>query len=326
MSAIVSPVSRPPVNEQVSAAVQRGLSSHPKTLPPWLLYDERGSGLFEQITDLPEYYLTRTERQILTAHAAAMIHAAADGKRLRIAELGAGSADKTRLLLAAAVQRQGAVLYEPVDVSASALEAARQRIEREIQGVRVAPRVEDYTIDFALDPPDPNERRLVLYIGSSIGNFEPVEALHILQGVRAELKPGDGLLLGVDLVKDPSLLLAAYDDAAGVTAAFNLNLLLRLNRQLDANFDLGAFAHQAVWNETHSRMEMHLKSRLRQTVRLGALNLDVEFAEGETIHSENSYKYQPGEIKALLAVAGFEQAQSWTDAQGWFEVVFGRAT
>jgi dimethylhistidine N-methyltransferase len=326
MSATVSPVSRPTVNEQVSAAVRKGLSSHPKTLPPWLLYDERGSGLFDQITDLPEYYLTRTERQILTAHAGAMIDAAAHGKLLRIAELGAGSADKTRLLLAAAVQRQGSVLYEPVDVSASALETARKRIQHEIHGVHVAPRVEDYTCDFALDPPNPDERRLVLYIGSSIGNFEPVEALRILQGVRAELKPGDGLLLGVDLVKSPSLLLAAYDDAAGVTADFNLNLLRRLNREVDANFDLDAFGHRAIWNETSSRIEMHLQSRLRQTVRLTALNLDVQFAEGETIHSENSYKYKPGEIKAFLAVAGFEQAQSWTDARGWFEVVFGRAT
>jgi L-histidine N-alpha-methyltransferase len=228
-------------------------------------------------------------------------------------------------LLAAAVQHQGSVLYEPVDVSASALEAARQRIEREIEGVQVATRVEDYTVDFELDAAGPDERRLVLYIGSSIGNFEPDQALRILQGVRAGLKQGDGLLLGVDLVKNPARLLAAYDDAAGVTAAFNLNLLLRLNRDLDADFNLDAFAHRAIWNEAKSRIEMHLESQTRQTVRIGALGLDVEFAAGETIHSEHSYKYRAGQVKKLVAASGFVLTESWTDAQGWFEVDFGRA-
>lgn len=325
MSAIVLPVSARPANDQISGVVRKGLSRQPKSLPPWLFYDEKGSRLFEQITELPEYYLTRTERAILTTHAAAMIDAAAGGKRVRIAELGAGSADKTRLLLAAAVQRQGSVLYEPVDVSASALEAARERIEREIEGVQVAPRVEDYTIDFKLQPAGPDERRLVLYIGSSIGNFEPDQALRLLQGVRAGLKRGDGLLLGVDLVKSPTRLLAAYDDAAGVTAAFNLNLLARLNRELSADFNLEAFAHRAVWNEGKSRIEMHLESLEAQTVRIGALEMDVKFEAGETIHSENSYKYWPGSVKALFATAGFALAESWTDAKGWFEVNLGKA-
>jgi uncharacterized SAM-dependent methyltransferase len=165
----------------------------------------------------------------------------------------------------------------------------------------------------------------VLYIGSSIGNFDPGEALAILQGVRAGLKPGDGLLLGVDLAKSPALLLAAYNDEAGVTAAFNLNLLIRLNRELDADFDLNTFTHRAVWNEAMSRIEMHLESRVRQTVRIRALQLEVMFVEGETVHSENSYKYRPGEVLTLLAAAGFEISHSWLDAQRWFEVVLGRA-
>jgi dimethylhistidine N-methyltransferase len=313
------------IEESVAAVVREGLTHRQKRLPPWLFYDEAGSRLFERITELPEYYPTRTERGILAAHAAEIIARSAGGRRLRMAELGAGSADKTRLLLAAATRRQGTVLYEPVDVSRTALEAARERIEREIPGVSVAPRVEDYTHGLELAPEAADERRLVLYIGSSIGNFDPREAAGLLDGVRAGLKPADCLLLGVDLVKDPALLVAAYDDAAGVTAAFNLNLLERLNRELGADFDLGAFAHRAVWNGAESRIEMHLVSRGKQRVRLEALDLNLEFAEDETIHTENSYKYAPGAAEAMLARAGFAPIESWTDEQGWFAVCLGRA-
>jgi dimethylhistidine N-methyltransferase len=166
----------------------------------------------------------------------------------------------------------------------------------------------------------------VLYIGSSIGNFEPSEALRLLKRVRTGLRPGDGLLLGVDLVKDDSLLRAAYDDAEGVTAAFNSNMLARLNRELGGDFDLEAFQHRAVWNETESRMEMHLESRQEQTVRLASLDLEVDFAEGEGIHTENSYKYKPEQAEGLLAEAGFEPVGRWTDEQGWFGVYLGRAS
>jgi dimethylhistidine N-methyltransferase len=313
------------IEESVASVVREGLSARQKRLPPWLFYDEAGSRLFERITELPEYYPTRTERGILAAHAAEIVTLAAGGRRLRMAELGAGSADKTRLLLAAAIRRQGTVLYEPVDVSSTALEAARERIEREIPGVTVAPRVEDYTHGLELAPEETGERRLVLYIGSSIGNFDPEEAAELLDGVRAGLKPGDGLLLGVDLVKDAPTLVAAYDDATGVTAAFNLNLLARLNRELGADFNLGAFEHRAVWNEAESRIEIYLDSKARQRVRLDALDLNVEFTEGETIHTENSYKYAPGAPEATLARAGFAPVESWTDQQGWFAVCLGRA-
>jgi dimethylhistidine N-methyltransferase len=313
------------VEEQVAAAVREGLTARPKRLPPWLFYDKNGSRLFDQITELPEYYLTRTERSILAAHAGTMIAQAAQGRRLRIAELGAGSADKTRLLLAAAVASQGTVLYEPVDVSASALEAARERIEAEIPGVRVAPRVEDYTQGLELEPAAPGERRLVLYIGSSIGNFDPGEAKRLLAGIRSGLQPGDGVLLGVDLVKDEQTLLAAYDDAAKVTAAFNRNLLVRLNRELAGNFDLEEFAHRAVWNGVESRIEMHLESRMAQKVRLAALDLEVDFAPGETIHTENSYKYRSGQAESLLAESGFAPTATWTDAREWFAVCLGQA-
>ena len=310
--------------------MREGLTSRPKRLPAWLFYDEAGSRLFDAITELPEYYLTRTERGILTAHAAEMIAQAGAGSRLRprlrIVELGAGSADKTRLLLKAATELQGAVQYEPVDVSATALEAARRRIELEIAGVTVTPRVMDYTHgDGSRLLFDCRERRLVVYIGSSIGNFEPHQAAKLLRRVRAGLKTGDGFLLGVDLAKEDSILLAAYDDAAGVTAAFNRNLLVRLNRELDAEFEPEGFAHCALWNEAESRIEMHLKSRGAQHVRVRALDLTVEFAAGESIHTENSYKYRPGQAEVLLAEAGFRAEATWTDARGWFAVCLGRA-
>ncbi len=329
MSAAASPAVAPQLDERVSAAVREGLTSRPKRLPAWLFYDDVGSRLFDAITELPEYYLTRTERGILAAHAAEMTAQAAGGARLHIVELGAGSADKTRVLLKAATEQQGAVLYEPVDVSASALEAARERIEREIDGVTVTPRVMDYTHGdgsrLHLGPVDCRDRRLVVYIGSSIGNFEPHQAAKLLRRVRAGLKTGDGFLLGVDLAKEQAALLAAYDDAAGVTAAFNRNVLVRLNRELDAEFELEAFEHCAVWNEAKSRIEMHLKSREAQRVHVGALGLRVEFAAGESIHTENSYKYRPGQAEALLAEAGFRAEATWTDARGWFAVCLGRA-
>ncbi|MGH9598783.1 MAG: L-histidine N(alpha)-methyltransferase, partial [Terracidiphilus sp.] len=244
---------------------------------------------------------------------------------LHIAELGAGSAAKTSLLLAAAAARQSALVYEPIDVSVSALEAAAHRIRREVAGIAVAPRVLDYTNGLIFAPPRPGERRLVLYIGSSIGNFDPTEALHLLRRVRARLNPGDALLLGVDLVKEESTLLAAYDDAAGVTAAFNRNLLTRLNRELAADFDPQTFAHRAVWNRARSRIEMHLESQLAQHIHLRALDLTLQFAPGETIHTENSYKFAPGAPEALLAEAGFAPAATWTDPRNWFAVTLGRA-
>ena len=328
MTTIALPHIAAPTETPVAAAVRQGLAAHRKWLPAWLFYDADGSLLFDKITRLPEYYLTRTERDILAARAAEIVaQAAGDAPhaRLRIAELGAGSADKTRLLLRAAVERQGTLIYEPVDVSSSALQEARERIEREIAGVHVLPRVMNYTEGLDFYPAAAGERRMLLYIGSSIGNFEPDEAADVLGIVRAGLSDGDTLLLGVDLRKDESTLLAAYNDAAGTTARFNLNMLARLNRELDANFDLGAFAHRALWNAAESRIEMHLESLAAQKVRIAGLDLDVTFAEGERIHTENSYKYAPGQAEAMLAAAGFTPESRWTDARGWFAVHLARA-
>jgi dimethylhistidine N-methyltransferase len=325
MAITTLPVAEARISERVAVAVRDGLASTPKRLPPWLFYDEAGSRLFEQITELPEYYLTRTERAIFAADAGAMIARAAAGDRLRIAELGAGSAEKTRLLLAAAVRRQGPVIYEPVDVSATALADAQERLEQELPQVMVAPQVMDYTESFALDYSAADERHLVLYIGSSIGNFEPEEAAQVLQRVRGALRLGDALLLGVDLVKSPDALLAAYDDAEGVTAAFNRNMLVRINRELGADFDPEAFTHRAGWNAAASRMEMHLMSQGAQTVRIAALDMDVDFRRSECIHTENSYKYQPGQAEAMLSRAGFTPNMTWNDRRGWFAVCLARA-
>jgi dimethylhistidine N-methyltransferase len=309
----------------VIAAVRAGLCSLPKRLPPWLFYDAAGSLLFERITELPEYYLTRVERGIFLSSSAEILDRASERNRLRIAELGAGSAEKTLLLLKEAQRRQQTLVYEPIDVSATALEAARQRIEQELPGMTVRPLIADYTRGLQLEPASEDERRLLLYIGSSIGNFDPEEALALLKGVHGGLTAGDCLLLGVDMVKDVATLVAAYDDAAGVTAEFNLNLLARLNRELSADFALKDFAHRALWNPEASRMEMHIESLKQQQVRIGALGLTVDFAAGERIHTENSYKYRPGQVEALLEAAGFAAETRWSDARGWFAVWLGRA-
>ena len=313
------------ISDKIASAVYEGLMSRPKWLPSWLFYDAAGSRLFDEITRISEYYVTRTERGILAERSAEIVARAAGRGALRIVELGAGSAEKTRLLLTAAAARQDTVFYEPVDVSASALVEAQMRIEDELPNVLVCPRVQDYTQDLELDSTLPNERRLLLYIGSSIGNFEPGEALLLLERVRAAMDPGDCFLLGVDLVKDETVLQAAYDDAGGVTAAFNRNVLVRLNRELDSDFNPATFGHRAVWNAAESRMEMHLVSAKNQEVWLPGIDLRVKFETGESIHTENSYKYRPGAAEALLAKAGFAPEETWTDERGWFAVVLARA-
>ena len=303
----------------VGEEVYRGLTSSPKWLSPWLFYDAEGSRLFEQITALPEYYVTRTERAIFAEHADRILAQAAGDQRLAVIELGAGTASKTGLLLSAAVRRQGELDYYAIDVSTSALAEAKEHLEREIDGVQVHPRVADYTDGLGQIDAD-GARRPVLYIGSSIGNFDPADAAALLGDVRRQLAPGDCLLLGADQVKAPAVLSAAYDDAAGTTAAFNKNLLTRINRELGADFRLDRFAHRARWNGHRSRIEMHLESLLPQSVHIGALELDVSFARGETIHTENSYKFTDEGVTGMLESAGFGLLREWKDAQGWFGV------
>jgi len=302
----------------VGAEALRGLTATPKHLSPWLFYDEPGSHLFEAITRLPEYYLTRTERAIFARHAAEILESAGDPPLIMI-ELGAGTAEKTGLLLKEAVRRQGAVDYVPIDVSESALSAAKEHLEAKIPGVQVDARVADYTEGIA-EIPAAGGRRMVLYIGSSIGNFEPTDAVEVLRKVRRRLSPGDLLLLGVDHVKDEAMLLRAYDDTAGVTAAFNKNILGRINRELGANFNTRLFRHRAKWNVERSRIEIYLDSMVAQQVSIPALELEVRFARGESIHTENSYKFTAESIAAIVERAGFGIRQSWTDERDWFGV------
>jgi dimethylhistidine N-methyltransferase len=325
MSAISLPKLPAIASSPVAVEVSSGLIERPKTLSPWLFYDEAGSRLFEEITELPEYYVTRTERQILAQHADEIVAAAAGGRDLSIIELGAGTATKTGLLLNAAVGLQGSVTYYPIDVSKTALEEARTRLEEELPEVTVEPIVADYTEGMRQNGASHAGRRLVLYIGSSIGNFSPADAIEVLRGVRAQLLPGDCLLLGTDMVKDVNLLLAAYDDAAGVTAKFNMNILVRINRELNANFNPKLFRHRARWNEEHSRIEMHLESLLAQRVALRALDMEVRFGLGETIHTENSYKFTDQRVTTLLTRAGFKLRRQWSDPKKWFTVYLAAA-
>lgn len=311
----------------LGAEVLRGLTAQPKSLSPWLFYDQRGSHLFEQITQLPEYYLTRTERAIFATHAPAILAAAAHDATLTLIELGAGSASKTGLLIRAALAQQPQLTYRAIDVSASALEAARQSLSRKFPSLTIETRVRDYTYGIGHLPSlqHPSSRRLVLYIGSSIGNFDPADARELLRDIRRQLAPGDCILLGVDHVKPLAPLLAAYNDAAGVTAAFNLNVLTRINRELGANFRLDRFHHRALFNTAQSRIEMHLAGTCAQRVSIPALDLELTFHEGETIHTENSYKFTPESATALLASGNFEVTHSWTDPQHWFGVYLATA-
>ena len=291
--------------------VRAGLTASPKTLPTKYLYDALGSALFEVICLLPEYYLTRAEASILRAHAGEIISAVGD--TLEIVELGSGTAAKTRLLLDAALARQGSLRYSPIDISRSALDATVHALHAEYPAIDVRPQPTDYFDGLAKFSRDGVARTLVLFLGSNIGNFEPAEAQRTLRAVHDAIKPGDALLLGVDMKKDVSIVEAAYNDSLGVTAAFNKNLLLRINRELGGRFDLSAFEHVARFNAAEGRVEMHLRSRRSQRVTIDALGLEIAFADGETIHTESSYKYDAPQIAALAGGTGFHLAQTWSD-------------
>jgi dimethylhistidine N-methyltransferase len=309
-------------DDVTARAAFEGLSATPKWLPAKLFYDEAGSALFEQITELPEYYLTRTERGIFDSFAGEMLEAA--GPSLTLVELGAGTATKTCILIEELLQRQTRALFYPIDVSPSALQEAAKQLACQFPQLRVNPIVADYTGGVeALNRI--SGRKLVLYIGSSIGNFEPDDSVRMLRRIRRSLRSGDALLLGADFAKSPKILVPAYDDAQGVTAAFNKNVLVRLNRELDSDFDLDAFRHVALWNKRCSRMEMHLESVREQQVFLPVIGMDIKFDAGERIHTENSYKYTMDMIEAILRESGFKLEQSWSDRQKWFGVHLARA-
>ncbi|WP_236242569.1 L-histidine N(alpha)-methyltransferase [Streptomyces sp. CC228A] len=293
------------------ADVLNGLTRTPKELPPKWFYDARGSELFEEITRLPEYYPTRTERAILTARAAEI--AAATGARTLV-ELGSGSSEKARLLLRAL--RPGLDGYVPVDVSESALTGAAEELTAELPGLRVHALVADFTRGLAL-PGTPGPR-LVAFLGGTLGNLLPAQRAAFLRSVRALMEPGDALLLGTDLVKDEATLVAAYDDAAGVTAAFNKNVLAVLERELGADADPDDFDHVALWDPDNEWIEMRLRARHALTVKIPELGLAVPFAAGEDLRTEVSAKFRQERVEAELAAAGLALSRWWTDEKGWF--------
>lgn len=310
--------------DEAGSALRRdareGLTASPKTLPPKWFYDARGSELFDRITTLAEYYPTRTERGLLQANADAI--ATASGADTLV-ELGSGSSEKTRVLLDA-LQRTGRLArYVPQDVSAAALEAAAHEVAGEYPGIEVHGVVGDFTRHLGELPG--GERRLLAFLGGTLGNLLPAERADFLTSVRSVLVPGEHLLLGVGLVVDEAVVVPAYDDAEGVTAEFNRNVLHVLNRELGADFDVDAFEHRAVWDAEHEWIEMRLRARGAQHVVLPEIDLEVDLADGEEIRTEISAKFRLEGIGAELAAAGFETAASWTDADARFALLLARA-
>ena len=302
------------------ADARAGLTASPKHLPPKWFYDARGSALFEEITALPEYYPTRTEAALL-ARSVDEIAVASGADTL--VELGSGSSAKTRLLLDALTRAGTLRRYVPQDVSEAALRGALDELAAAYPGVALHGVVGDFTAD--LDKLPGGDRRMVAFLGGTIGNLVPAERAAFLTALRAVLEPGETLLLGTGLVIDEATLVAAYDDAAGVTAAFNRNVLHVLNRELDADFDVDAFAHRALWDAQHEWIEMRLVAQRAMTVHVAALDLDVEFAAGEEMRTEISAKFRPGGVRGWLEATGWEVRRTWTDPDGRFALTLAAA-
>jgi L-histidine N-alpha-methyltransferase len=301
----------------IGEAARAGLTASPKALQPQYFYDALGSALFDAICQLPEYYPTRSETEILTSYARDIVGAA--GTPLRLIELGSGSARKTRLLIDAILATQPELEYVMLDVDRTMLEKSARELLFEYPQLHITGVAADFSkpsraLEGLLD--DHASRNLVLFLGSTIGNLTFDEATTMLRDLRSALSPDDSFLLGADLRKEKATLEAAYDDPLGVTAAFNLNLLQRLNREAGATFHLHNFAHLAFFNDEESRIEMHLVTRDAHRVRLG--DLEIEFADGETIHTENSYKYDDASLARITEASGFAITKKWTDSRGWF--------
>jgi dimethylhistidine N-methyltransferase len=292
---------------------KRGLAANPKWLSAKYFYDARGSELFEDITRLPEYYLTRTELGMLREHAPEIANLLGDD--FALIEFGSGSSTKVRLILDH-VTASGT--YMPIDISKDSLQEGAGTIGSDYPNVDVVAVCADYTRPFELPDPARYRRRVVFFPGSTIGNFDKTDAARFIHDTDALLQPGDLMIVGVDLKKDPAILNAAYNDAAGVTAAFNLNLLHRMNRELGADFDVARFSHEAFYNEAAGRIEMHLRSDGAQIVHLDGEAFP--FADGETIHTESSYKYTVDDFRLLLEATRFELTETWIDGGRLFSV------
>jgi dimethylhistidine N-methyltransferase len=307
-----------PGEDSFRDSVLSGLSGEPKSLPCKFFYDSHGAELFERITAVPEYYLTRTELSILETNAGAI--AAHIGPHARLIELGAGALRKVRILLGAL---ETPAAYVPVDISREQLRAAGEQLAGDFPDLPVVAVCADYTRPFTLPPlPGRPGKRVGFFPGSTIGNFEPEGVVAFLKNCAALLGPGGEIVIGVDVKKDPAVLNAAYNDAAGINAAFNLNLLERINRELDGDLKIEQFAHVAFYEEAKGRVELYVKSLTEQTVRIAGQHFD--FARDELIHTENSYKYAIPEFRTLAARAGFRPVDSWTDRSELFSVHYFR--
>jgi L-histidine N-alpha-methyltransferase len=295
--------------------VAAGLTASPKSLSCRYFYDREGSRLFEAICELPEYYLTRAETEILQDRAREI--ASLFPGDVTVIELGSGNAVKTRLLLEALLSGRR-VRYVPIDICRPVLEESAADLLQRFPPLEIGAVAAEYQEGLQHLRNESNGPRLILWLGSNVGNFTRAEAATILHRIRDTMTTADRMLVGVDLRKDRAVLEAAYDDAAGVTAAFNLNLLARINHELNGNFDPRAFKHRAIYNQDLGRIEMHLVSQRAQTVTIGRIGLTVRFAAGETIHTENSYKYSLAEINALATAAGLKVQCSWQDGAGRF--------
>lgn len=303
--------------------VREGLTATRKSLPPRWFYDALGSALFDAICFLPEYYVMRAEADILTAHRDEIADAL--GTNVRLVELGSGAARKTRILLDVLTERQSEVEYVPVDVDAQMLERSGRELLNDYANLHVLAVSSDFTrpsIPLAAAarrrPASTPTRTVVLFLGSTIGNLDPDVAVAMLRDLRQGLSPGDAFFLGADLRKSREILEPAYDDPLGVTAAFNLNLLGRINRELGGHFALDTFRHRAFYDEERGRIEMHLVSTRTQRIRIDALELEIDFSEGETIHTESSYKHNSSTLAGLAAASGFTIEKQWTDSRQWF--------
>jgi dimethylhistidine N-methyltransferase len=298
--------------------VVAGLSSNPKTLPPKYFYDHIGSKLFEAICDLPEYYVTRTEFSILQNFADDIAGQFDDN--VTIVELGSGNSSKTRLLIEALIRQKGKLHYLPVDISKSILMETSHALLSSYRQLRVSAYISEYFTALRHLQQETFESKLILFLGSNIGNFEPEAAVDFLKKTYATMQESDRLLMGADLMKDKSIVEPAYDDSQGITAQFNMNLLTRMNRDLGGNFDLSQFRHKAFLNETLGRVEMHVESLRQQAVTLHQLKREFFFEKGETIHTENSYKFTFPVLKKLAARGGFEIEKTWMDQRKWFSL------
>jgi L-histidine Nalpha-methyltransferase len=307
--------------DALRADVRAGLTAVPKTLPPKYFYDARGSELFDEITRLPEYYLTRAETSILQRHSADI---AALSRCESLVELGSGTSAKTRLLLRALLDGGTLREFVPFDVDPAVLTDASDALAAEFPGLAIAPFVGDFTRDMGSIPA--RGRRTIAFIGSTIGNLEPRVRADFLGQVGAALRPGDTFLLGTDLVKDAGRLVRAYDDAAGVTAAFNRNVLVVVNRELGADFDVDEFRHVALWDAENEWIEMRLRSERAQDVTIDDLDLVVPFAAGEELRTEISAKFRRERIEAELAAAGMRMVRFWTDQDGDFGLTLAEPT